>query len=149
MNISLCKWRHMDHKFQSLKCWEGWGTSPTFEPPLRRTWPGATRPPWLVTVPCRTLSAGSSGTPVSQGALACDQGTPSGARSDPSQQRWGGIAAICTSRAVLTALCTPLVQNQLCLSVKGKKQTLSARELCKMVDTFLWRGKLVSHVALC
>ncbi|KAI1237517.1 hypothetical protein IHE44_0013594 [Lamprotornis superbus] len=61
------------------------GTSPTFEPPLRRTWLGATRPPWLVTGPCRTLSAGSSGTPASQGAPACDQGTPSGARSKPSQ----------------------------------------------------------------
>lgn len=125
------------------------GTSPTSEPPPRRTWPGATRPPWPVTGPCRTPSAGSSGTPVSQGAPAPAQGTPSGARSQQNQQRWGRIGAVCVGRAALTAPCTPLVQNQLPLSVKGKKQTPSAPELCEMVDTFLWRGKLVSHVALC
>lgn len=125
------------------------GSSPTCEPPLRRTWLGATRPCWRVTGPCRTPSAGSSGTPASQGARACDQGTPGRATSDPGHQRWGSTAAVCVSLAALAAPCSPLLQNQLPLSVKGKKQTPSAPELCERVDTFLWRGKLVSHVALC
>lgn len=125
------------------------GTSPTFEPPPRRTWLGATRPRWLVTGPCRTPSAGSSGTPASRGAPAWDRGTPGGPRSEPGQRRRGGIAAARPGRAALAALCPPLLQTRLRSSVKGKNQTPCAPELCKMADTFLWRGKLVTHVALC
>ncbi|XP_064317057.1 CDK-activating kinase assembly factor MAT1 isoform X1 [Phalacrocorax carbo] len=72
------------------------GISTMYEPPLRRIFLGATLLLLLATEPYRMLSVAFSGTPVSQRASACDQGTQNGARRKSSQQRLGKIVAICT-----------------------------------------------------